>query len=368
MQELAKNDFSKEQVIEALKTNRVTKYEYDLLDKYDRKIGTIDEIGGSYSFDSNAEIKGTARFTLNEKKLKEIDFLSERIKPYFCLKMGKTWLKWGQGVFLLSSPNRQEQNGGIYRDIEAYDKGLILKEDCVDNRYFIAKGTRYTDAVRTLILSTGINKISIQESDLVLSVDKEYPIGTSKLDIINDLLISINYNSVYFNADGFCMVRPYINPKDRAYEFEYVTDKKSIVEYGSEETLDAFSIPNKFVRYVENPEADYLTSTFVNDKASNKLSTIYRGRTITDIRAVTDIADQATLDAYVKRVATEKSLVFGGIIFPSAVMPHHSFLDCLYVRNTTLGVSEKFIETSWSIDASPNGRMTHTCKKVVELW
>jgi rRNA processing protein Gar1 len=366
MQSLAKGSFTATQVKDALKSNRVIKFEYELLDKNDKKIGTIDECSGSYSFNSFAEIKGSARFNMNEKRYKDINFLSEQIRPVFCLFVRGEWLKWQQGIYLLSSPNRTEQNGGVYRDIEAYDKGLILKEDITDNRYFIPKGTLYTDAIRVLILSTGITKISIQESDLTLSVDKEYEIGTSKLTIINDLLNSINYNSVYFNENGFCMVKRYINPKDRVYEFEYETNDKSIVPFGSSETMDAFSIPNKFIRYVQNPEADYMRSVFTNDKASNKLSTVSRGRVITDIQAVTDIADQATLDDYVRRVATEKSQVFGGIQFPSMIMPHHSILDCLYVRNTTLGVSEKFIETSWEIDT--DGLMKHTCRKVVELW
>lgn len=368
MQSLAKGGYTAEQVEKALKSNRTVWFEYELLDKNEKKIGIIDDISGSFSFDSNAEIKGTANFTMNEKGYKEIDFLSERIRPVFCLQIGKDVLKWEQGIYLLSSPNRIERQGGIYRDIEAYDKGLILKEDRVDNRYFIPKGTLYTSAIRSLILSAGITKISIQESNLELSVDKEYEIGTSKLTIINDLLKSINYNSLYFDPNGFCVARKYINPKERRYEFTYVTDENSIIIPGASETLDAFSIPNKFVRYVENPETGYLISVFVNDKASNKLSTVNRGRVITDIQPVNDIADQATLDEYVKRVATEKSLVFGGMQFTTLAMPHHTYLDCLYIKNNTLDVSEKFIETSWRINAKGEYYMTHTCKKVVELW
>jgi len=367
MQSLAIKGYTEESIKKTLLSNREIKYEYDLLDKNDKKIGAISEISGSYSFNSEAEIKGAGRFTINEKEYKDIDFLSERIKPYFCLKIGDDWVRWGQGIYLLSSPNRNEQSGAIYRDIEAYDKCLILKEDQVDNRYLIAKGTSYTNAVRDLILSTGIQKISIQESDLVLSVDKEYEIGTSKLEIINDLLNAINYNSAYFDENGFCIVRKYINPIERQYDFEYMTDEKSVTLYGSSEICDTFNVPNKFVRYVENPETGYLISTFINDKASNKLSTINRGRIITDIQSIPDIADQDTLDDYVIKIATEKSQVFGGINFTTLVMPHHSHMDCLYIKNNTLGISEKFIETAWSIEASPNGLMTHACRKVVSL-
>ena len=86
---------------------------------------------------------------------------------------------------------------------------------------------------------------------------------------------------------------------------------------------------NKFVRYVENPETDYLISTFTNDSASNKLSTVNRGRTITDIESISDIADQVTLDEYVKKIANEKSQVYGGMRLTTMLMPHHTFFGLL---------------------------------------
>lgn len=368
MQNLAVNGYSEEYIKKILHSNREIKFEFELLDKEDRKIGDINDIDGSYSFDSEAEVKGTGRFTLNERDYKDINFLSERIKPYFCLKGGNEWVRWGQGIYLLNSPDRDEYQGGIYRNIEAYDKSVILLEDKVDNRYYIPAGTVYTDAVKELVLSSGITKISIQDSDLTLPVDKEYEIGTSKLEIINSLLMSINYNSVWFDSNGFCIVRKYIIPKDRMYEYEYETNSKSIITYGSKETVDAFGIPNKFVRYVETPEAGYMISTFINDKASSPLSTVSIGRTITDIEAVTDIPDQATLDEYVKRVANEKSQVLGGLQFSTLPMPHHTCQDCLYVKISDMDVSAKFIETAWSIDTSMAGLMSHKCKRVVELW
>lgn len=368
MQQLSNSGYTESQVKTALHSSRTIKWEYVLLDKNDRNIGLISDITGSYGMDSEAEIKGSARFELSEKEYKDIDFFSERIKPYFCLKIGSEWLKWEQGIYLLNSPDRNENRGGIYRNIEAYDKGVILREDRVDNRYLIAKGTPYSVAIRNLILSTGISDLSIQESELELSVDKEYEIGTSKLDIINSLLDAINYNSVWFNYHGTCMVTKYVSGKDRTYEYEYATDDKSVTYYGATETLDTFNIPNKFVRYVENPETGYLISSFINDQASNKLSTTSRGRTITDIKSVTDIADQQTLDDYVRKEAEQKSLVYGGFSFNTIPMPQHTFSDCYLFRNKNLGAVEKVVETSWNITATGNGTMSHKCKKVIELW
>ncbi len=368
MQELSQLNYSTDQVKKALQSNRTIKWEYLLLDKNNRKIDTLRDITSSYGMNAEAEIKGTARFEINEADIKEINFFSERIKPLFCLKIDQNWLKWEQGIYLPNSPNRTEQKGSIYRNIEAYDQGVILNEDRVDNRFLIAKGTPYTSIIRSLILSSGLIDVSIQESELELSIDKEYEIGTSKLEIINDLLLSINYNSVWFNHRGTCMITKFIPGKERNYDYVYATDSESIMPYGATEILDYFNVPNKFVRYVENPETDYLISTFINEQASNKLSTVSRGRTITDIQSVTDIADQETLDSYVRKVAEEKSLIYGGFNYTSLVMPHHSFMDCLLFRNNNLGVSQKVIETAWSIDTTGAGTMSHTCKKVIELW
>lgn len=72
MQQLSNSGYTETQVKAALHSSRTIKWEYVLLDKNDRNIGFISDITGSYGMDSEAEIKGSARFELSEKEYKNI--------------------------------------------------------------------------------------------------------------------------------------------------------------------------------------------------------------------------------------------------------------------------------------------------------
>ena len=355
--------YTEKQILKQLRGNRTVSYRYELLDKNERPIGDV-TASGSISFDSSAAIKRVADLVIREHK--EVDYLSDRIKPYMRLKLGNSFAEFPLGVFLMSSPQRQEDGVSISKNVECYDKTQILSDDKFDTRYLVRAGENYINAVATIIASAGINNYRLDACSLTLRTDIEFSVGTSKLDAINQLLKAINYNELYADSYGTIRAAKYEQPEGRKINLYYTTDKDSIVLPGAEELLDTFQAPNKIIRYLENAESECLIASVVNSDPASKLSTVSRGRTIVDIEAVYDIADQATLEAYTQRVAAEKK-IYQQIIFNSAVMPHHEFQDCLYLKNKGLGISGKYIETAWSINMSVGGTMSHTCRRAVSI-
>ena len=114
------------------------------------------------------------------------------------------YVEWPQGVFVVSSPSRVMEGGNtIVRQVEAYDQLVVLHEDSFSTRYSVAKNTRYTDAISSVLntTSTSINR-KITKSTATTPVVLEWEPGTSKLQVINDLLAAINYESAYFDEDG----------------------------------------------------------------------------------------------------------------------------------------------------------------------
>lgn len=363
MYSLETENYSEREVLKALRSHRTVSYRYELLDKNDRPIGDV-TASGSISFDSNSAIKRVASLSITEGK--EVDYLSDRIKPYMRLKVAGKMLEFPMGVFLMSSPSRQADAISISKNVECYDKTQILSDDKFDTRHLIRAGENYINAVATIIASAGITNYRLEASSLTLRTDIEFALGTSKLLAINQLLKAINYNELWADSYGCIRATQYQQPEGRKIDIYYVPGKESIVVPGGEELLDTFQAPNKIIRYLENAESECIKAMVINSDPASKLSTVSRGRTIVDIEAVDDIADQATLEAYTQRVAAEKK-IYQQVIFSSAVMPHHEFLDCLYLRNKELDVSGKFIETAWSIDMSVGGTMTHTCRKAVSI-
>lgn len=374
MLDLAVNGYSQQQVIDRLYgrtgSRGIVKFRYELLNSKDVVLGELKAQPGRIELNSLAEIKRTATFQITEQEGQDINWLSDRIRPVFCLQMQDGgWAEWSLGIFLPSSPFRKDNNRKIKRDIEAYDTSQILVDDKFADRYRISAGTTYTTAINTILSSIDAWKINIPNHPGTLAADKEFPIGTTKLQAVNQLLSEVNFTSLWVDENGYFTALPYVLPVNREVEHEYRNDDLSIIHPDSaSEVLDLFDLPNKWVRYVSNPDKETtLRSEYTNSLASSPTSTLSRGRTIVDIDSVDDIYDQTTLDAYVKRIAYDASQVYAKFDFSTAIMPHHSFLDCLFVEHTDFGINSKYIESSWSMDLTAGGTMTHNCRKVIQI-
>lgn len=355
---------SKEE-IKALHSSRVVSFRYDLLDRYDHKVGEIEGKGGNVKFNSLAEIKRTGKFNFKATDLDNVDWITAKIQPFMIIN---NKYHYSLGVFHISSPEKKLINGEIFRSVEAYDNNIVLVEDKIDKRTIIPKGSNYVTTVKQIINGAGLLKLEIAHSDLKTSIDKEYEVGTSKLDIINDLLAEVNYNSLWMDNMGFARSEPYLIPTERTIEYDYRNNDISvIIKNSSSEELDSFSVPNKFILTATNPEREVLLAKFTNDNPISPLSTVNRGRNIVLFQKIDDIADQVTLNARVRRLAYEKSNVYGKFIFNTALMPHHENSDCLYCEHTDLGIQGKYIEESWSMTLEHGGIMNHICKEVINI-
>lgn len=349
--------------------SREIKFRYDLLNSDDIKIGELTALPrGQLGLNSLAQIKRKGKFTFKENEFKDVDWLNDRVQPFFMLKVGDEWMEWPLGIFLISSPTRNVKNDAIYREVEAYDTSLILLEDKFDTRYRIPAGSNYVEAITQIINEAGIWKINIPSIIGNVKTDKEFEIGISRLEAVNELLKEINYTSIWVDELGYFTAKPYVLPTNRVVEYEYRNDDMSIIiPDTSVEEMDLFSVPNVWVVVATNPEIEPLVSRYTNDNAGSPTSTVNRKRKIVDYREVDDILDQKTLDDYVQRIAYEASQIYGKFIFETAIMPHHTYMNCLYCEHTELGVNNKYIETSWEIELKAGGRMTHNARRVIQI-
>lgn len=367
MQQIEQGNYTKEQIIKMLHGPREIKFRYDLLNRSDQKLGELDTvISAEVSMSALTDIKRSARITIEDDA--NINWLSDRIQPFIMFKMKDGgWVEWPQGIFLLSSPRRQEQGGGIYREIECYDGLQVLLDDKVDSRYTIAQGTLYTLAVNTLLASAGISKGNITPSSATLQTAREWEIGTPKLHIINELLREINYTDLWCDEWGYYVATPYVLPIDRTIEYEYEDDELSIIYPGVTEELDLFNVPNKWVITQSNAETNPLVSVYTNSNPASITSTVSRGRTIVDFQTVDNIANQNALDAYTARIAYNASQVYGYFEFETAIMPFHSYMDMLQIRYSKLNIDNRYVETDWTMPMQAGGRMKHKVRRVVQI-
>lgn len=223
---------------------------------------------------------------------------------------------------------------------------------------------RYTDEISSLL---GAVQQNLTPSDRVIPTPKEWDPGTSKLEIINDLLAAINYESLSFDEDGRAVVRPYVTPQDRAEEYVYADDEVSVMVPEATQDLDLFDIPNRWILTVSDADRDAIRAMFTNRDPASPTSTVRRGRTITEFVTETDASDRSTLVEKAIRLAFEASKVFESVEFETALMPIHSGNDAYRIRRDPLAVDAKYVEHTWEMPLEAGAAMKHSARRVVTL-
>ena len=368
---------------------------------------------GSVRMDRNNLIQRTAKFTIYGEC--GIDWLRDLIRPIVILRMpddvkkestavGGTWkeirirkrswkeirhiratwadiaaqaktikmyesrfVEFPMGLFILSTPTRQYLAGGITYEVEAYDRTLIFSEDCILNRYFISSGKKYTQAVEEILATTvAATNVIITHSDFTLPTSVDFAMGTSKLEMINTLLNEAIYESLYADETGAFMVSPYIEPTPNNITLRYTADELSVIEIDTRTEMDTFNVPNVFKAVVSNPETGIFSSVYINDNPASKLSTTYRGRNITsEIYKPDRIPNSEALDAYIRKIAFDANQVEEVITFQTGIMPIHGNKEILAIQHPS--INGTYCEQSWEIQLEPNGKMSHTAKRLVVL-
>ena len=353
--------------------SRKVTFRYDLLDRRDNEIGTLDGITTArVSYGEFRVIKRTGTFRLNEYQQRNIDFLNDQIRPNFILHMpdGGT-VEWSLGVFMLNAPERETTGRIKNRDFSALDKTIVIDEDRFTSRYFIEAGTSVVGAVIRILNEAGITKVNITENPAVLSGNREYPAGEKRLHAVNDLLSGINYTSIGVDAAGFMRAVPYVEPAQRPITQIYNANHESIIHPTVSESLDIAGRPNVFVRTAIDLERGIeLTSTFENDDMLSPISTVNRARRIVDHQEVYNITDQETLDNATRRAGIESTSAFSHLKFNTALMPTHGRADTLLCTfPEAFDGSQKWSEMFWEMDLNQEGGgvMKHKARKVMKL-
>lgn len=270
------------------------------------------------------------------------------------------------GVFLPASVRQIEDSTSKIVTIEAYDRCWILRDTVAESMYFIPAGTNYIEAVTNLLTAAGIALIQATPSTETLAEDREdWEMGTSYLKIINQLLSEINYKALWFNQDGVAILEPESIPT--ANNIKHTLDDttvKSLIIPGINRETDVYKSPNVFICVCSNPDKDdVMVARSENTNPQSPLSTKRRGRSITSVVNVDNIASQAELQNYADQLR-DKSMIAGETIQVStALLPGYGADDVTSIKYGDLFAI--CIERAWSMSLQVGGNMTHKLERVV---
>ena len=215
------------------------------------------------------------------------------------------------GVFCVTtSPISTDESGVQIQSLTGYDQTYVLVElSRLEYTHTVRAGTGYMDAIREQLIAAGIHQMMLTDCPDRVATDMAWEPGTSRYDIISQLLSDINYRDLWFNGSGCAICEPWapaaITPATHTYDASAASGM--LVEM--DQDCDTFSAANVFVSIVSSADiAGEMRAESVNDDISSPLSVQRRGRRIrltlvVVVRAVREMGEAVAADEHADRAA-----------------------------------------------------------------
>lgn len=300
----------------------------------------------------------------------EVDWLSDEIQPVIDIN----GIEYPLAVVMPASvvPSESETTKELH--VEAYDRCWRVSDTRFETVLHLSAGTNYVSAIETLLLGCGVETILKTESEATLTEDREWDIGTSYLEVVNQLLSEINYEKLSFNENGIAMIKPIreLSVENAVIAFTDKTvdprDPKSasIINIMPEISItnDIYKAPNVFVCVCSNPDkSDVMIAKAENTNPQSPLSIQRRGRRIVDVVRVDNIASQEELQAYVNNIRNESMITGEVYTIKTLLLPGIRTSDIVALQVN--GAGAICIEEQWEMILGIGGSMTHQLKRVV---
>lgn len=372
--------------------NRTTSYRWELLSHsagVDSLLGYLDgvvEKTASLSWVSNQAVKGTGNLKVADLPSAQAGFMTISQLTMSTIRIRPVLIVAGLpeiplGVFLVSaSPEDWSTQGRLY-SLELHDKCTVLDQDLVDQFYTVDAATPILTAVLTVISSAG-ESITVDASvTSTLSSPMVWDPGTSKLQIVNDLLNALGYNSLWIDGTGAFRATPYVLPANRSIGYELLNGVNrelldgSLSIYSQDWTRDRdlYLVPNKIVAVQTATGATAaLTGSYTNTDPTSPFSYPSRGRYVTQVLTGVNCPADTTPNtiAFLQKVA-QASLIAQTSVQAAVTVRHLPIpvrvLDVVRFANTPAGIDKRHVITSIKLEANPLGLMETKLQEMVAL-
>ena len=299
----------------------------------------------------------------------EPDWLSDEIEPILVID-GK---EHPLGVYAASQVTPTVSNNVQSLQIEAYDRCWRVRDTKAESRLYFSSGTQYISAVEQLLVASGIAVVLATPSSETLKEDREWDIGTSYLEVTNELLGEINYSQLYFTAEGFAVLRPATVPSAADLSHR-ISDDPDDLASGADRidallprltrTTDVYSAPNVFVCLCANPDkSGNMVARAENLNPQSPLSISRRGRRIVQVTQVDNIASQEELPAYADRQRNDSLMGGETIEISTALLPGYGVRDVVGLKYKD--ISALCILQGFTMELRAGGSMQMTLERVV---
>ncbi|WP_344753049.1 hypothetical protein [Leifsonella bigeumensis] len=309
--------------------------------------------------------------------LREVTLTSARLRPVLVIE-GLPEIPLG--VFLFAAAPEDWSGSGKVVSLELLDRATVLDQDQVDASYTVDTSTGILAAVSAVISSAGESITIDAEVTTALSSSMVWPAGTTKLQIVNDLLDALGYDSLRVDGVGQFQANPYVLPANRSLTYELLNLPRELVDgetsiYSEEwsRDVDMFSVPNKVIAVqAGSGDAPALVGEYTNTDSNSPFSYPSRGRWITrtldnvDTPDGTDAEVIAFLESKAQQSLIAASAVQAAVTVRCLPIPVRVG-DVLRFANTPAGIDARHVVTRIELEANSLGLMRLELQEVVSL-
>ena len=376
---------------------RYESFRVDLLDSNDTTLGTIGMVkGGVIDWSIYNTIKTGGNIEIvTHKDATDVNWLNSRVKIFYIWQdppiiddygtiTQSTKLERALGVFITSTPEYIYSDTGISAKVELYDKLIMVSQDAYHNTSYIGKGRKILQSAVEILSTCNVPLTQMNiDPTKEAEVAKDHLIweaGTSKLQMINDLLDIIQYRSLWVDVNGKFRLGPWIAPKNRALEYDFKDDNSSI--YLSDFTIeeDFFDIPTHIIAISkasgdsEVPEDEKVVSIVLSNYDINSPYSVQnRGRKIVHVERNVEVPEgsveerKAALKQYAKQVLSEKINTASTIQITHALVPDLYLTDRVRFRNDANGImSKEYTVTDMRMTLSAGALVETTLRDIID--
>ena len=263
------------------------------------------------------------------------------------------------GEFVVSSCKSRFEDGRELWELEACDQALLVQRKRQESRFFAAAGTPYMELLQTLLKACGIQRILADDCRELLLADRQWELGESTLDMVNELLAEIGFEALWFDRAGRARLSAY-ESCPAVSKIYFGADL--LLKPALESSWDVHSAQNVFVAVADSPDRrESWTATAVNDDPNSPISTVNLGRIMAPLLRLDHAASPSALQSFVEKIRDEKLLSVQTIRFetlPLAQEPH----ETVALEHPSMEAICRL--SRWELR---DGRMIHEGKRVMFL-
>ena len=293
---------------------------------------------------------------------KDVNYLTDRIRAVLCLN-GQ---EYNMGVYIATTADELHTDEGDMVEIEAYSMLYLASRAKLEGVYHIDAGTNYISAVQSLLVACGITDYEADATSLKMPMAREdWEEGTPVLDVINELLDEINYNSAWVDLNGKVRLTKYTGPSTENIKHTYREGEYSVLYPEYTASTDLFDKANVFKCVCSNPDLSVpLVAVAVNEDPHSKFSTVSLGARVLYLENVDNVPDLDTLQERADNLRIKSLQTTQEVEFSTALVPGHETFDTIAIDSGE--ITGIYTETEWRATMDAAGIMTHRAKRVIE--